>query len=173
MMLSLWGGALVTGAGATIGALVAAGLRSRPGELRSWRTGLQVLASEIDYGAVPLPEALRRAGAAVGGTAGAALQSVGARLASGDGTEPEAAWLAAVAQAAAGSPLTEDDCAILAALAPALGRTGREDQLRHLQLALRRLDAAEAAASEAAGRQARLWAYVCTCGALVVALVLA
>ncbi|MBE3590417.1 MAG: stage III sporulation protein AB [Firmicutes bacterium] len=163
----------MTGAGAALGTLVAAGLRRRPDELRAWRTGLQVLASEIGYGAVPLPEALRRAGAAAGGAAGAALAAAGARLAAGEGAEPEGAWHAAVAQAQAASPLADEDCAALAAVAPVLGRTGREDQLRHLQLAVRRLEAAEAAAREAAAREARLWAYACTCGALVVALVLA
>lgn len=62
----------------------------------------------------------------------------------------------ALAGVAPRSALTGADLEALRALAPCLGASHRDDQLRHLDLLCRRLAAAEAEARQAEARNARL-----------------
>lgn len=170
--MTAWLGALlVAGAGMALGQLLAEGCRRRPRELRAWRGALQTLASEIGYAAAPLPQALGRAARAAPGACRPALEGAAEALGRHQ-SDPESAWRAAVGLAARNSPLSPDDVDALVALGGILGRTGREDQLRHLSLCMQRLEAAEADARERAGRDARLWAYLCALGALALAVAL-
>lgn len=169
-MLRALAAALVVGGAAYVGHVLARDLRRRPEELQALQTALRVLVTEIDYGAVPLPEALERAAACVRAPADKLFARAAAALRRGDGAGAGAAWLEALQTTDPHTAWTRGDLEILSSLAPVLGVSHREDQLRHLQLCLERLSAAEAEAGAAAGRGVRLVRYLSVLAGLALAL---
>lgn len=137
----------------------AAELARRPGELRVLRSALQALESEIAFGVTPLPEAFGRIAGFYPDPAATLFREAAARLASPRSCTAADAWEEAVEILARCSALSPDDRGILRALAPYLGATGREDQVRHLRLAMARLEAAEASARDHDQRWGRLYRY--------------
>ncbi len=148
MLGKLIGGALVMGATSYGGWQVAARYVSRPRQLRDLATGLAVLQTEVEYGATPLPEALRAAAQAAGPEVGPFFASTARRLAEGQGITPGDALRGALAEISPDTSLRPADLAILEALAAVLGASGRQDQVRHLALCQERLAGEEARAQE-------------------------
>ncbi|ADU51296.1 stage III sporulation protein AB [Thermaerobacter marianensis DSM 12885] len=134
-------------------------LGRRPGDLRILRTALQALESEIAFGAVPLPEAFARIAGFYPDPAATLFRTAAARLAPPRSLGAAAAWDEAVAAAVRTGGLTPDDRAILRAVGPYLGATDRDDQVRHLRLAMARLEAAEAVARDLDQRWGRIYRY--------------
>lgn len=161
---------LVVGGAATAGWTAAARLRRRPRELRQIQTGLHVLRTEIDWGAVPLPAALARAGGCLAGVPGRLFSEAAAHLAGGEGLAAGEAWERAIAACGADTALTPGDLEILRALAVRLGTSHREDQVRHLEVCLDRLAQAEQQARERAEGDARLYQQLGVLGGLLLAL---
>ncbi len=156
MLLHWVGAGLVVGGTALLGQVYARDLHRRPAELQAVRTALQMLETEIDYGASPLPVAMRRV-ARFGREPARELFSVAAEILDhGGGGGAGEAWSAAVRRVEPGTAWAAGDVEILLALGPCLGGSHREDQLRHLRLCMERLSAAEAEARSAAARNARL-----------------
>jgi len=155
-----------------VGFQIAARYGRRPGELRALQTGLSILITEVEYGAVPLPEALRSAGRAAGQPVGAIFLAAADRLRAGGGITAGEALEAALRSAAAATCLTAADRAVLAALVPVLGASGRQDQVRHLRLALERLAGAEARATAERERYERMYRYVGVLSGLALVLIL-
>lgn len=166
--VELAGCLLVVASGAGLGATAALRYGRRPRELAALRVALQVLLTEIDYGLTPLPQALRRAAAAVADPVAELLRRWAAVLDRRQGVLPAEALRAALA--AADLALHPADLEVLAGLAAALGASGRRDQVRHLTLALRRLEAAEAEARREAERGQRLAWWLGVLGSLAVVL---
>ncbi|MBX6350350.1 MAG: stage III sporulation protein AB [Clostridia bacterium] len=165
------GAVLICLSGLGLGQLFAQGTRQRVRELEAWRTALLALASEVDFAAVPLGRALERAAAGARGGCRRALAAAAEALLR-EGCDAEAAWGRALALARAESPLGAEDLLPLADLAPALGRTGRADQLQHIAHSAGRIEARLASLREAAERDARLFAYLFALGALALAVAL-
>lgn len=161
---------LVVGGAATAGWTAAARLRRRPRELRQIQTGLHVLRTEIDWGAVPLPAALARAGGCLEGPTARIFAEAAAHLAGGEGLAAGEAWERALAAAGPETALTPGDVEILRALAVSLGTSHREDQVRHLEVCLGRLAEAEQRARERADADARLYQQLGVLGGLLLAL---
>lgn len=168
MLLKLVGAALVVGGAAGAGQAAAARLRRRVRELQQARTALQVLRTEISWGLTLLPDALARAGRCVGGPVGDLCARAAGLMRSGEGAA--AAWERAVAAAAPAAALAPGDREALVALAPCLGASHREDQLRHLDLCLERLAQAEAEARERAAADARMYQQLGLLAGLLLAL---
>ncbi len=137
----------------------AAELARRPGELRILRSALQALESEIAFGVTPLPEAFGRIARLYPEPAATLFRQAAALLAPPRSQTAAAAWEEAVDALARTSALTREDGGILRALAPYLGATGRDDQVRHLRLAMARLEAAETLARDLDQRWGRLYRY--------------
>ncbi|GAB6876024.1 stage III sporulation protein AB [Thermaerobacter litoralis] len=137
----------------------AAELARRPGELRVLRSALQALESEIAFGVTPLPEAFARIAGFYPDPAATLFRRAAGRLAPPERRTAAAAWEAAVEELARYSALTPEDCGVLRALAPYLGATDRDDQVRHLHLAMARLEAAEALARDQDQRWGRIYRY--------------
>lgn len=150
---------LVVVACAGWGWLRAAELARRPGELRVLRTALQALESEIGFGVTPLPAACQRIAGLYPEPAASLFRRTGDGLTAADPAPAPAAWRRAVLEVTRASALTPDDARILLALGPYLGVTDRDDQIRHLRLAMHRLEAAEAGARELEQRWGRLYRY--------------
>lgn len=164
-----WAGCLlVLASGTGLGACVASRLGRRPRELAALRVALQVLLTEIDYGLTPLPAALRRAAAAVSGPVAGLMRIWADVLARGEGVLPAEALRAALTRS--DLALGPADVDVLQGLAAALGASGRQDQVRHLGLALRRLEVTEAEAREAAAKGQRLAWWLGVLGSLAVVL---
>ena len=137
----------------------AAELARRPGELRVLRSALQALESEIGFGVTPLPQACQRIAGLYPEPAATLFRAAAVALGPPRSRTAAAAWEEAVEAMARHSALTGEDRDILRALAPYLGATDREDQIRHLRLAMHRLEAAEAAARDLDQRWGRLYRY--------------
>lgn len=169
LALKALGAGLVLASGLGMGLALAERYARRPAELAALRVALQVLVTEIDYGLTPLPAALRRAGLAAGGPVGQAIAEAGRRLAERRALTAREALEGALA--AADLALSREDQGVLLALAAVLGASGRQDQLRHLNLALRRLELAEEEARRDGERRRRLAWSLSVLGALAVVLI--
>jgi stage III sporulation protein AB len=155
------GALIILGASSYAGWHVAQGYARRPGHLRELQTALAVLQTEVEYGATPLPAALRSAAGATGPAVAPIFAGAASRLgAGGRGATPGDALREALAEEAAGSALRPEDLDVLRALAGTLGASGREDQVRHLALARERLAGLEAQAQEQRTRYEKLARYV-------------
>ncbi|MFZ5824049.1 MAG: stage III sporulation protein SpoIIIAB [Bacillota bacterium] len=172
LIFKLLGAALTVGVPTVVGFQIAARYRRRPAELRALQTGLAVLVTEVEYGATPLPEALRSAARAAGTVVGPLLSDAAARIERGGGITAGEALTAAVRRGAGESALAPADLEILTALAAVLGASGRSDQVRHLRLALDRLAGAEAEATAERARYERMYRYVGVLSGLALVLIL-
>ncbi|HLO04055.1 MAG TPA: hypothetical protein VK191_13175 [Symbiobacteriaceae bacterium] len=199
MLTQIIGGGLVMGTATFVGWSLATRLSGRPHQLRALQTAIAVLQSEIEWGQTPLPAALRSAAAAAGGRIAALLSEAAVLMAGvasvtasdsespsggapastdpslpadGQALSPKEALRQAIQAHGPRTSLTTEDLAILAALAPILGATGRHDQNRHLALARERLTGAEALARANLERYERLarWGPVLVGAAIVLIL---
>jgi stage III sporulation protein AB len=172
LLASLAGAALIVGSTTYAGWQIAGGYARRPRELRDVQTALAVLQTEIEYGATPLPAALIQAARAAGEPCGLLFAATATHLNNGDGITPGEAMRAALSQNSAATVLKAEDLEVLLALAGVLGSTGRADQVRHLQLARRRLEAEEARAHEERQRFERTARYLGVLSGAALALML-
>ncbi len=171
-MLKLVGATLIIGMTSLWGFRVAARYSRRPQELRALQTALAVLTTEVEYGATPMPEALRQSAQAAGQPVRRLLLDTVQRLESGGGITPGEALQDALASFGPESHLSAGDLTILQALTAVLGASDRRDQVRHLRLALERLIGAEAQASEERQRYERMYKYVGVLSGLALVLIL-
>lgn len=172
MIAKLMGAVLVVAATSAAGWQVAGRYTRRPRELRDLQTGLAVLQTEVEYGATPLPEALASAGRAGGDAVGRIFASAATRLREGGGITAGEALAGAVDEAGPGTALALADREVLAALGPALGASGRQDQARHIAMARERLSAQEVRARDERDRYERLARYAGVLSGVALALIL-
>ncbi len=160
MLLKTAGCFLLLAAASAVGYLVAAAYTRRPAELRQLQSALQMLETEIGYGATPLPEAFYRISRLSAAPVGTIFAAARDSLRAGQGMTAGEAWVMAVRQVYGATALTETDRTILEDFGASLGASDRTDQLKHLHLTREQLRQEELKASESAGRQARLWLYL-------------
>jgi stage III sporulation protein AB len=172
LLASLAGSALIVGSTTYAGWQIAGRYSRRPRELRDLQTAIAILQTEVEYGATPLPAALAQAARAAGDPIGPLFTATARRLQQGDGITPGEAMRAALAAGADETALKAEDLEVLLALAGVLGSTGRADQVRHLQLARRRLEAEEARAHEERQRFERTARYLGVLSGAALALML-
>jgi stage III sporulation protein AB len=158
-LTAVLGAALVLGASAALGHLLARPYRRRPRELAALQVALHRLATEVRY-AVPLPQALRAAGSGACPPVRRLFEGAAEQLGSPRGATAAEAWEQALAAADPLSAWLPADRQILLDLGHVLGASGRAEQRRHLEHSLERLAAAEAEARAEAERQARMWVYL-------------
>lgn len=170
--LKLLGSALVLASGGYLGVEMASSYRRRPRELAALRAGLQLLETEIVYGATPLPTALRRVALGLEGVAGDLFQRAGLILAHGRGITGGEGWVRALEEVYPRSALTREDLEALRLLAPSLGASDRGDQVKHLALCRERLAHLEEQAKDQSSRYGRVWGYGGLLTGLLVVLVL-
>ncbi|MGI6548227.1 MAG: stage III sporulation protein AB [Bacillota bacterium] len=155
-----------------IGLAVAGEYRRRPEELRSWRTALQVLETEISYALSPLTSAMQTAACHAQRPVANVLQESAIRLQERQAVSVAQAWEVGMEAERDRSALLPNDRAILLSLCAALGRSDRSEQQKHLRLAMERLAQAEEAARRAAEKNGRLWSYLGPLTGILVALIL-
>lgn len=172
MLAQIIGGGLVMGTATFVGWSLASRLSGRPQQLRALQTAIAVLQSEIEWGQTPLPAALRSAATAAGGKVADLLGDAAALIEGAAALPAKEALRQAVIHHGPRTSLTAEDLAILGALAPILGTTGRHDQIRHLALATTRFAGAEGLARANLERYERLarWGPILVGAAIVLIL---
>ncbi|MDI3269544.1 MAG: stage III sporulation protein AB [Bacillota bacterium] len=160
-LLSGWG----------LGWAMASFIRRRPKELWAWSHALSLLGSEVEYAALPLPQVWERLSREVGGLPGRVCREALFLWEKGLRDAGEA-WQKALLASAEGSALWPEDQELLLRLSPLLGRTDREDQVRHLRWTAGHLEQRAKELERSSQEKARLVLYLSFSGAAALALLL-
>jgi len=171
-MLKLVGAVMVIVASGLSGLAVAGNYSRRPKELRSLRSALQMLETEVAYSATYLPEALRQVSGRCDKTSAILFGGAAAELSSMSGVTASEAWEKALENYYRGTALKPRDLSILRNLGCSLGISDKEDQIKHLRLAMEQISTETASAEEEASRNVKLWSYLGFLGGLLVVLIL-
>lgn len=170
-VLKLLAGGLVVFASSATGFAVARNYRERPRHLRALQSALLGLATEIAYGATPLPEAFARLGETTPTPVAGCFRAAAAALRQA-GVTAEEAWRQGLQRLQSESALLQTDLDILNQLGGLLGLSDRLDQERHLQLAVQQLSRAEVKAEEARSSNERMWRYLGVLSGILLVIVL-
>ncbi|MCG9968512.1 stage III sporulation protein AB [Pelotomaculum terephthalicicum JT] len=171
-MLKLIGAVMVIAASGLSGLAMAGNYARRPKELRSLRSALQILETEIAYSATCLPDAFMQVSGRCDKTSATLFSGAAAELSNMSGVTASEAWDKALEKYYPGTALKSGDLSILRNLGGSLGISDREDQIKHLRLAMEQISAETLAAEEEAARNVKLWSYLGFLGGLLVVLLL-
>ncbi|NLW16116.1 MAG: stage III sporulation protein AB [Firmicutes bacterium] len=145
--------------------------RDRPRHLRQLQAALQGLATEITYGATPLPAAFANLAATHPSPTKDMLQVAAQQLAM-PGNTATVAWEQGLETLLQRSALHPRDLAGVRQLGAVLGLSDRRDQERHLLLAIQHLEREEIAAEQERQQNERMWRYLGVLSGLLVVIVL-
>ncbi|HEU4962841.1 MAG TPA: stage III sporulation protein SpoIIIAB [Bacilli bacterium] len=159
-MSKLIGSVLIIAAATLLGFRIAARYADRTKQLRQFVTALKVLETEIHYAATPLPQALQRIGRLVPKPVAAFFQSAADKLRDGRGIRASEAWQEALLANKAHLALKEADCEVLLNFGQTLGVSDRQDQIKHIHLAIAHLSAEENNARDEQQRNEKMWKYL-------------
>lgn len=159
-MVKLLGGVLTVLAATLVGFQIAARYAERPKQLRRLISALQVLETEILYGATPLPDACRRIAQRTQAPVGPFFGRVAEYLGDGLGRTAEEAWQAALAELVSESALKPVERDVLRSFGRTLGVSDREDQIKHIRLAIAHLHTEEREARDEQTRNEKMWKYL-------------
>jgi stage III sporulation protein AB len=158
-MFRLLGAMLIIFSSGLAGLRVASAFSCRARQLRILQEALQLLDTEIMYATTPLPMALRRVAAAVGGALGDIFLEAAGLLGAGHGYTPGEAWSLALGRGLRHTALAPEDRAILQAFGEALGSSDRAEQHKHITLAAYHLRQEEEKAEGDRRKNERIWRY--------------
>ncbi|HEY0828173.1 MAG TPA: stage III sporulation protein SpoIIIAB, partial [Bacilli bacterium] len=156
-MLKLLGAMLVLLAGGMIGFHKAAQYANRPRQIRQLIHALQHLETEIMYGFTPLSAALDIISKQLKGPLSGLFQQVAHDLKSLQGHTTVDSWQKAIQDYWRKTAMGSNEQDIVHRLGFTLGITDREDQVKHLRLAVSQLQGEEAAAAEEQRRYEKMW----------------
>ncbi|GMK37973.1 stage III sporulation protein AB [Paenibacillus sp. CCS19] len=148
MLLKLIGASLILFAGTLIGFLQAARFADRPKQIRQLAGALQRLETEIVFGQTPLPDALLHTAANAGQPVGRLFQAAADELAAGDGRSFQECWDHAMRRTWPTTSMRLPEQTVTLRLGSILGKSDKDDQLKHLRLAAVQLKAEEDAARD-------------------------
>ncbi|HZG58063.1 stage III sporulation protein SpoIIIAB [Paenibacillus sp.] len=168
-MLKWIGATMILAAGTAYGFAQASRYARRPKELRSLAAALGTLESEVVYGLSPLPAAMARVSTATQRPIAFLFEEASSRLrdSRSEKTAGEC-WAEAIEAVWPRTALGAPEKATLLALSATLGATDRNDQAKHLRLAVAQLAAEEETAREEQARYGKMWRSL---GALTAALI--
>lgn len=171
-MYKIMGAMFVIGAAGFLGLTVANAYQNRPRELRDMQTALHLLETEIAYGATPLVEALENVATRVPSPVGRFISEVARELSAGCGATVREAWEFGLNGYRAETFLKDEDLSVVKGLGDVLGASDRNDQIKHLRLAVERLKAQNLKADDEAKRNVRLWQCLGFTAGLAITLIL-
>lgn len=170
-MLKLLGAVLVVMACGYAGFTVARRYQRRPKDLRYLQGALQMLETEISYGATPLPEAFDLVSQRCEKGVATLFATARDRLLTGDGVTVREAWGEALEVFARHSAINASDMAVLRALGAVLGISDRADQVKHLNLAREQLRLESVKAEDEAAKYVKLYHYLGFLGGLAIVII--
>lgn len=156
-MIKLIGALCIIFAGTMLGFYQALQLSARPRQIRQAQQSLQRLETEILYGYNPLPDALRAVAESQSGPVAAMFANASQRLESGASETAQEGWQQAVEEIWPRTAMKRTERDALLQLGTVLGRSDRNDQAKHLRLAVSVLAAEEAEATEDNRRYGKMW----------------
>jgi stage III sporulation protein AB len=170
-MIKLIGAALVLFASAMIGWYQALTLSTRPKQIRQLILALGRLETEISYGFTPLPTALYRMGKQLQAPLSVIFIEIADALSENDGKVTRDCWQASIQKHWVRTSMKKAEQDILYQLGFILGVTAREDQIKHLHMAMNQLQGEEDIAKQDQLRYEKMWKSLgVLAGALVVIL---
>jgi len=170
--MGLVGAVLLVTATGLLGARAGLWYVQRARHLAQFALALHVLETDIAFGALPLPAALRRAGGAVGGPVGDVFAAAARELTADPGCSGPEAWRRALDRWGGRLALAEGDREALGAAGVRLGASDADDQVRYLRAARHTLQVRAQQAEAERDVGARLWRYVGVSAGLAAALLL-
>lgn len=171
-MLKILGTGLVLTACTGIGFILARDYTERPRQLRAIESALQLLETEIVYGATPLTEALDHIAAGCDRGITVLFSQTAEELRQAGGCTAGEAWQQALAVFYQTSAVKNVDITVLKRLGVSLGLSDRQDQEKHLKLAREQLKQEIRLAEKLAEKNGRLCRYLGVLGGLALVLVL-
>lgn len=156
-MLKLLGAALILFAATMFGFAKASAYAQRPRQIRSMVHALQRLETEMVYGFTPLPEALHRIANQLDGPLSGMFRKAAEPLSAGNGVTAGESWRNAVDASWKHTAMSSNEREILSQMSFTLGISDREDQAKHLRLAVQLLQAEEQTAWDEQKRYEKMW----------------
>ncbi|ACX64373.1 stage III sporulation protein SpoIIIAB [Paenibacillus sp. FSL H8-0457] len=147
-MLKLVGAVLVLGAGTLAGFYQAQQFAARPRQLRELILALQRLETEISYGFTPLPDALERIGVSLREPLKSLLASAALYMRPDYGLSAQDSIRKALGEYWRRTSMKSAEREVLEQLSGVLGTSDRQDQIKHIALAVGQLKHEEAAARD-------------------------
>ncbi|RYL92341.1 stage III sporulation protein SpoAB [Sporolactobacillus sp. THM7-4] len=147
-MIHFLGASLILFASTSTGFLIAGRYRSRPKEIRQWRSALQSMEAEILYSRVPIEDVSRHLSRQLPKPVSFFFDQLQEKLASGD--QPlRVSWRQTVEQFWPVTALKNSEKEILLQFGETLGAQDVDNQKKHIQLALAHLEREETEARAA------------------------
>ncbi len=138
-MLKLLGAILIISATTSFGFYLARSLYRRTRQIRELQNALQLLETEIVYGATPLSQALQKTGEMTAQPLDGIFRRAAVYLGEYGGLSTYECWKMALEETWPSTFLQAGEKDILLQIGQALGRSDRSDQQRHLRMALQHL----------------------------------
>jgi len=157
MLLKILGGIMIITASGLIGILYSGRLSTRHRELNNLRRHMQMLETEIIYGATPLPSAMTSIAHRTEGLASSLFQLAAECLSDRSFYSFKDAWTFAADSVFRGTPLVWEDIELIKSLGSILGGSDREDQKKHFELFYMQLRLQEEKALEELRRSGRMY----------------
>lgn len=156
-MMNVIGAGLVFLSGTFFGFYKASQYANRPKQIRQLIQALQRLETEITYGYTPLPEALGNLALQQSEPLRSMFQEVADRLSAGSGATTLDSWQQAIQTVWKKTAMKSSERQTLSQLGFTLGISDRQDQIKHLRLAMNQLQSEEDAARDDQKRYESMW----------------
>lgn len=171
-MFKLTGAFCILAACGYIGLKMAGVYNKRVEVLRFIQNGLNLLETEINYGATPLPLALKRIGEKLNQRSAILFSQAAKELEKNKGIPASVAWEEGIYKLSEVIPLTTEEIHILTCFGKSLGSSDKEEQIKNIALAREQLKMVEKSASVAKEKNQRMWQYLGFCLGAVIVLIL-
>lgn len=157
MLIKIIGGLLIISASSLLGIIFSNRLSIRYKELSNMRTFMQMLETEVIYGATPLPVALRNISNKAEGLLSGFFLNISENLANRTYYTVREAWIDSAEAVLTQSSLKRADIEVVKGFGSILGCSDREDQKKHFQLFYFQLKHQEDAAMEDIRKSAKMY----------------
>ncbi|MDR1663654.1 MAG: stage III sporulation protein AB [Clostridiales bacterium] len=172
MPFKIFGAALAAAACAALGFYFAWRESFRIQDLRELKKALLILASEIEYAAAPLPEAMANLAPRVEKPVSLIFSDFSRKLSNSGGETAYRMWESAVAEHKSKSCLADEDIEALTAFGKTLGYLDKRMQLNAIAFANRYIDDKTAELQLSCDRNRRMYRSLGLIGGVLVAVVL-
>jgi stage III sporulation protein AB len=171
-VIKLAGALIVLFAGTMIGYMQAARFASRPRQIRQLTHALQRLETEIQYGQTPLPEAIARLAAIVQPPVSGLFAVISETLLKSAGITVRECWESTLLNGWSATAMKKPEQEAMLRLGATLGGSGREDQIKHIRLAMHHLQAEESSARDEQQRYEKMSRSLGVLGAALVVIIM-
>lgn len=172
LVIKLIGVCMTLAACGTMGLTWAGVYEKRPRHLIAMDSALQLLETEIIYGATPLADAMVHISQSCDPEIAELFKYTACELRKMEGVTAGEAWSSALMLFQEKGFLNNSDIQILKRFGASLGMSDREDQAKHLELARSQLKLAAAQAEDAAKKNSTVFRYMGFLGGLFLTLVI-